>query len=170
MIDAALAHTPDGIFLGYKLGQTFEVATSPSGSLDGPWEVVGQPRLAETPLLENYQFLVVDGRWHLLGTAVPLHRPVLFRLTGDPAEPRAWLDWELVGELDVPVEDWNSGPAEPGIGHERANSAYLCDARTVDGWWYLLYAGSTELARFDGRGHSSLGIARSRDLRAWEVP
>ena len=53
---------------------------------------------------------------------------------------------------------------------EIANAAYLCDARPLDGHWYLFYAGSTELDRFGGRGYAKVGIARSTDLVRWEVP
>lgn len=55
-------------------------------------------------------------------------------------------------------------------GFERANAAFLCDARPVDGYYYLFYSGSTETLLFNGRGHAKVGVARSVDLVDWEVP
>ena len=162
LIDAAVAHTRYGLFLGYNHQEDFfEVAWSPSGSLDGPWRRLG---VANTGPFENYQFLEIDGVWHVLGTTVPIHRELLFRLGGPPDDPQSWLRWDLVRELQVPSEDWNRPPGEI------ANAAFLCDARLLDGHWYAFYAGSTELDRFGGRGHAKVGIARSRDLVRWEVP
>lgn len=113
--------------------------------------------------------LPIDGTWHVLVTRIPLHQPVLYRLAGPPGEAESWLAWEEVGVFTVPEEDWNSGETD-GIDHETANSAHLCDARALDGYWYLTYAGSTEVESFEGRGHAMIGIARSPDLRTWEVP
>jgi hypothetical protein len=175
-IDAALAHTEHGLFLFFKRGlhtsnvQFDELAWSPSGSLDGPWEHLGEPDL---PASENFQLLPIDGKWHLLATTIPVHQPTLFRLDGDPGDPERWLHWKKVRTLEVPSETWNSSERKglpPGIGYERANSAYLCDARGLDGSWYLVYAGSTELTTHDGRGHAKVGIARSRDLKRWTAP
>jgi hypothetical protein len=171
-IDGAFAHTRDGLFLLFKRGahtaveQHDELAWSPSGSPDGPWSYLGETDL---PWSENFQFLSIDGTWHVLLTEIPIHRPALYRLAGDPADPESWRHWTLVRQLDVPQEAWNSGET-PGITHETANSAYLCDARRLDGYWYLFYAGSTELTAFEGRGHGKIGVARSKDLETWEVP
>ena len=162
LIDAALAHTKRGLFLGYNQKEdSFEVAWSPSGSLDGPWQRLG---VADTGPFENYQFLEIDGVWHVLGTTVPVHRELLYRLAGPPDDPESWLHWDLVRELQIPSEAWNHPPGEI------ANAAFLCDARALDGYWYVFYAGSTELDRFGGRGYAKVGIARSRDLVRWEVP
>jgi len=172
LIDAALAHTDRGLFVLFKRGardsplQEVGLATSPSGSPAGPWEYLGRPDL---PWSENFQLLPIDGVWHVLVTTVPVHRPVLFRLVGSPAKPGSWLRWNEVRTFDVPQESWNAGRT-PGIDHETANSAYLCDARRLDGYWYLFYAGSDELTSNDGRGHAKIGVARSKDLRRWKVP
>lgn len=174
LIDAALAHTDDGLFLLFKRGaretlvQTPTLAHSPSGSLDGPWELIGDPELG---LFENYQFLPIDGTWHLLGTRIPFHEPTLYRLDGEAADPQAWLTWTELGELEVPVEAWNNQPdGIAGLTYDIANSAHLCDARELDGYYYLTYAGATELETNDGRGHQQIGVARSTDLVTWEVP
>jgi hypothetical protein len=162
LIDAAVAHSRDGLFLGYNHQEDrFEVAWSRTGDLDGPWRRLG---VADTGPFENYQFLLLDGVWHVLGTTVPVHRELLYRLAGPPDEPESWLHWTLVRELNVPSEEWNRPPGEI------ANAAFLCDARSLDGHWYVFYAGSTELDRFGGRGHAKIGIARSTDLVRWEVP
>lgn len=162
LIDAAIAHTPNGLILGYNHQEDrFELAWSPSGSIDGPWRRLG---VADTGPFENYQFLMIDGVWHMLGTTVPVHHERLYRLSGPPDRPQSWLHWELVRELDVPSEAWNHPPGEI------ANAAFLCDARALDGHWYLFYAGSTELDRFGGRGYAKIGVARSLDLVRWDVP
>ena len=162
LIDAALAHTPAGLVLGYNYQENrFEVAISPSGSLDGPWRRIGT---ADTGPLENVQFLQVNGEWYVLGTAVPEHHERLYVLHGSPGDATNWRHWDLVRELNVPSQSWNHAPGEV------ANAAYLCDARALDGHWYLLYSGSTELDRFNGRGWAKVGIARSTDLVTWEVP
>ncbi|MGH9026480.1 MAG: hypothetical protein ACRDWD_10270 [Acidimicrobiia bacterium] len=172
LIDPGLAHTANGLFLMFKRGerdgpQFSEVAWSESGDLDGPWELLGEP---DTKPLEDFQFLVIDGAWHVLGTEIPIvHVPVLYRLVGDPADPESWLHWEEVGRFEIPEESWNEG-ATPGITHETANASFLCDARAADGYFYLFYGGSTELDTFAGRGHAKIGVARSRDLQTWEVP
>jgi hypothetical protein len=172
-IDAAVAETDTGLFLVFKRGgreQVPQITTllhSPSGSLDGPWTHLGDPNVG---WFENYQFLEIDGVWHLLGTRIPVHVPELWRLEGNPDDPDAWLTWAKVRDLEVPAEAWNSGDGDPGFAYERANSAYLVDHRAVDGWWYLFYAGSTELTTNEGRGHAKIGIARSRDLQTWTVP
>jgi hypothetical protein len=162
LIDAAVAHARGGLVLGYThQSDFFEVAWASSGSIEGPWRRVG---VADTGPFENYQFLLIDGVWHVLGTTIPIHHELLYRLGGPPDERSSWLRWTLVRELVVPSEDWNRPPGEV------ANAGFLCDARTLDGHWYLFYAGSTELDRFGGRGHAKMGIARSTDLVRWEVP
>lgn len=156
LIDAALARAPFGWVLAYKRFQTLELARSDGESLGGPWRALGQP---DTGSVENPQLLEIDGRWHMLATTMPEHRPVLFGLRGDPARPAAWLDWERIGPLDVPTQRWNR--------REAANAAYLVDRRATDGHLYLFYAGSAELDRFGGRGHAAVGVARSRDGARW---
>ena len=181
MIDAAIVWAGPGLILGYKLGlregepQHFELARSRSGDLDGPWELLGRPRIeVYGDTVENYQFLSIDGAWRLLATSNSFNRPWLFRLAAETARDDAgagWLDWEDGFELEVPVEAWNTRPGGiSGFDYEQANCAYLCDARSSDGYFYLLYAGSTELDSFDGWGHARIGVVRSADLREWEVP
>jgi hypothetical protein len=163
LIDAAMFFAPSDGFLFFKLDQKAYVAHA--SSLDGPWKLLGPLKPAN---LENYQPLRIDGRMHLLGTTIPLlHRPALHRLDGDENDPASWQTWTLVRELEIPEQSWNSG--DP-FQYERANAGYLVDARASDGFFYLLYAGSTDIASFNGRGHAKLGLARSTDLVHWEPP
>jgi hypothetical protein len=175
LIDPALAWTPGGLALAYKLGttaqaQAFEIAWSRSGSLSGPWSVVGRPAIrAYGDTFENYELVTVHGRWRLVATSNMFDQPWLFTLAGDPSVPTSWLHWVDGAELRVPAEAWNSAAGVTGADYEHANSAYLCED-TADGYAYLTYAGSTELTRFGGWGHAEIGVARSRDLVHWTVP
>ena len=106
MIDAALAFTGHGVILGFKAGTTtqhFEIAWAPS--LTGTFHVVGQPDIVVyNDTVENYEFLTVDGAWHLVATSNTLDQPFLFTLgPGDPATPSTWLHW-------------SDGPAVVGTG------------------------------------------------------
>jgi hypothetical protein len=72
--------------------------------------------------------------------------------------------------LAVPAETWNTGPGLNSVNFEEADGAYLCDARSIDGHFYLFYFGANELTSYGGWGHTALGVARSRDLIRWQVP
>ncbi len=176
LIDPALAFTSHGVILGFKYGETegqqaFEIAWSPSGSLDGPWSYVGRPDIrVYGDTVENYQFLTIDGRWWMVATSNQLDQPWMFRLEGGPDRPQGWLHWSKGRELQIPSEPWDNGTGITGANYEHANSAYLCDARPVDGHFYLLFSGTPELTTFGGWGHDGIGIARSTDLVQWQVP
>lgn len=154
LIDASIAFA-DGIYLVFKRGQAAHIARA--DMLEGPWTLLGPiaPRN-----VENGQLIEIDGEWHLLATTVPLHVPTLYRKV-------EWTQWEEVRELAIPAQAWNDGEL---LSHERANAAFLVDDRERTGYFYTLYAGSTEVTSFEGRGHASLGIARSVDLIEWDVP
>ena len=184
MIDAALAWTGHGLILGYKYGTTtgsstqhFEIAWSPSGSLDGPWTFVGRPDIVvHGDTVENYEFVAVAGRWRLVATSNTFDQPWIFALSGDPSHPSSWLHWTGARMLVLPGQAWDSGPGLSSVDFEHANSVFLCDARTVSssgvgsGYYYATYAGSDELTAFGGWGHAEIGIARSTDLVHWHVP
>jgi len=176
MIDAALAWTPAGLLLAYKYGaadgkQAFELARSVTGTLDGPWTLVGRPDITlYDNTIENYQFLRLEGRWRLLATSNAFDRPYLFDLVGKPRDPRSWLEWSHGRRLRIPIEPWNRGRGLTGVTYEHANSAYLIDGRAIGGRYYLVYADSPEITTFGGAGHAQLGVARSRDLEHWSVP
>ena len=171
MIDAALAFTGHGVILGFKAGTTtqhFEIAWAPS--LTGTFRVVGQPDIVVyDDTVENYEFLTVEGAWHLVATSNTLDQPFLFTLgPGDPATPSTWLHWSAGQQLSVPGEAFNTGAGLSSVGYEHANSAFLCVG--PGGEDYLTYAGSTELTQFGGWGHARIGLARSTDLVHWAVP
>jgi hypothetical protein len=178
MIDGALAFVGNGVILGYKYGlsdgtqkQAFEIAYSASGSLNGPWTLIGRPAISQFgDTFENYEFFELDGRWRLIATTNTLDRPYFATLNGPPADPRSWLDWAGGRVLNIPAGAWNSAAGPSGITHEVANAIYLCDARALDGYDYDFYAGSNELTDFGGWGHAKIGIARSTDLVHWSVP
>jgi hypothetical protein len=171
MIDGALAFTGNGVILGFKAGTTtqhFEIAWAPS--LSGTFHLVGRPDIVlYNDTVENYEFLTVDGAWHLVATSNTLDEPFIFTLgPGDPASPSTWLHWSEGQQLLVPSQSFNSGQGVSSVGYEHANSAFLCvGPRGED---YLTYAGSTELTQFGGWGHARIGMARSTDLVHWQVP
>jgi hypothetical protein len=176
MIDAAIVRSPTGLLLGYKTGvpdtpQHFEIARSTTGTLDGPWEVVGRPDIVVLDdTIENYQFLHLDGKWMLLATSNAFDRPYLFELRGNPGDAKGWLHWSKGRELKIPKERWNTGHGTTALNYEHANSAFLVDAHRIDGWYYLVYADAPEVTTFGGAGHNVLALARSRDLGHWTVP
>jgi len=176
LIDAALAWTPAGLLLGFKIGntdatQSFELARSTTGSLDGPWQIVGRPDIRVFgDTIENDQFIKIDGRWKLLATSNLLDRPFLFDLVGDEHRPNGWLQWTPGRQLDIPQERWNSGRGVTGSTYEHANGAYLVDHRARDGFFYLVYEDAPEMSSFGGQGRGVLAVARSIDLVRWSVP
>jgi hypothetical protein len=178
LIDPALAWSPAGLLLGFKLGTTtggeqqhFEIARSTTGALAGPWQLIGRPHISVYgDTIENYQFVHFDDRWMLLATSNMFDRPELFQLRGDPSRPSDWLDWSSARELHVPQEQWNQGQGITGTTYEHTNSAFLIDRRVVDGHIYLVYEDAPEMSSFDMQGHGVLAIARSTDLLHWNVP
>jgi hypothetical protein len=171
MIDAALAFTGNGVILGFKAGTTsqhFEVAWA--SSLTGTFHLVGRPDIVlYDDTIENYEFVTVDGSWHLVATSNTLDQPFIFTLgPGDPSAPTTWLNWGPGRELSIPSQPFDSGTGISSVTFEQANSAFLCVG--PDGEDYLTYAGSTELTRFGGWGHARIGLARSADLVTWQVP
>jgi hypothetical protein len=178
LIDPALAWTPAGLLLGFKLGTTtgseqqhFEIARSRTGTLAGPWQLIGRPHISVYgDTIENYQFVHFQGRWLLLATSNELDRPELFQLQGDASRPSAWLDWSPARELHVPQERWNPGRGVTGTTYEHANCAFLIDRRAIDGHVYLVYEDAAGMSGFGMQGRGMLAITRSTDLAHWSVP
>jgi hypothetical protein len=171
MIDGALAYTGNGVILGFKAGTTsqhFEIAWAPS--LAKPFHLVGRPDIVlYNDTVENYEFLTVNGAWHLVATSNTLDQPFMFTLgAGDPSVPATWLIWTDGTQLIVPSEAFNTAAGISSVSYEHANSAFLCVG--PGGEDYLTYAGSTELTDFGGWGHARVGLARSTDLVRWAVP
>jgi hypothetical protein len=176
MIDAALAWTPAGLLLGYKTGVVgsalaFEIARSASGTLQGPWRLVGRPDIRVFgDTIENDQFIRIDGAWKLVATSNQLDRPFLFDLAGNPAQPAAWLRWSPGRQLSIPQEAWNPGTGLTGATYEHANGAYLVDHRRGDGHFYVVYEDAPTMTGFFDQGHGVFAIARSTDLVHLTVP
>jgi hypothetical protein len=177
MIDGALVFTGHQVLLGFKYSSpsqpsVFEMARSTTGSLQGPWQLVGRPDITVNgDTIENYEFLTLAGRWRLVATSNTLDQPWIFTLAGDPGTAAGWLHWRGGYQLDIPSEAFNSGAGISSVGFEHANSAFVCDATSLPGhFYYAVYAGSTELTRFGGWGQARIGVARSTDLVHWSVP
>jgi hypothetical protein len=171
MIDAALVFTGDGVVLGFKAGTTsqhFEIAWAPS--LAKPFRLVGRPDIVlYGDTVENYEFLMVAGSWHLVATSNTLDQPFIFTLgPGDATSPATWLHWSAGRQLVVPGQAFNTGSGISSVAYEHANSAFLCVG--PGGEDYLTYSGSTELSSYGGWGHARIGIARSSNLVDWQVP
>ena len=146
--------------------QHFEIAWSPSGSVDGPWRAVGRPDIVvHGDTIENFEFVGIAGRWHLLATSNTFDQPWIFELLGEPAIPSSWLHWTGGRMLVIPGQPWDSGPGISSVTFEHANSVFLCDTRTGTtrstgttgaGYYYVTYAGSDELT------HSGMGSRQDR--------
>ena len=175
-IDAALAFHGGNWFMTWKAGPV-RVAQAPS--LEGPWDFIGDEGLCRVTRPddvdvaqeglhhENAQFVQIDGLWHLLLTDYPPHEPWLYRMDGDPDEPRSWTRWVDGRVLRVPSEGFNSiaadlecvvqkqidralhpcwdDPSRVQIVDGLCNAAFLWDGRERDGWFYLLYGGKNEI-------------------------
>lgn len=169
-IDAALAWDRGRYVLAWKEDQTPRMASGES--LGGNFQVIGRGtpsfELADggrEVKYENYQMLLIDGKWRLLATDMKRgHLPFLFTMQGTGASVEDWLKWTDGRELKVPKEGFNTA--------DRANAAVLADWRALDGRFYLFYAGTTPDTADDyaGRGWNRLGAARSTDLKTWNVP
>ncbi len=157
VIDAAMTVRDGKYILNYKTGllkQKSRIATA--DSLEGPWKRIGQPIKT---WMENGQFIDLDGKLHLLMTGEG-HLPYLSQFVGGGKNPL--LNWGDLRKFELPLESFNT--------HDRANAAHLKDWRNFDGYFYLLYAGTTESDSYIGRGDNKLGLARSKDLIHWKVP
>ena len=87
---------------------------------------------------------------------------VAMTMKGSGKKPEDWLEWHPPTVLKVPQEGFNT--------YHRSNAAFLADWREYDGYFYLLYAGTTEGKTHAGRGNNKLGLARSQDLKTWSAP
>ena len=171
-IDGALAEEGGYFYLGYKGRQKFYLTRSESQTLDGRW-LPAERASAGGHWAENFQFIRLDGVWRLLATAAyPVghsasgytrhHEAFIYTLDGAGAELSDWTRWTRMTHLEIPAEAWNSVMI--------ANSAFLCDWRGHDGYFYLFYAGSNDDVEFQKQSHAKIGVARSRDLTRWRLP
>ena len=183
VIDGTLAYHGGHWFLICKCpGQT---RCAYADQLDGTWNWVSDQAVQFTSEhdgksnglhRENFQLIMIDGQWHLLSTDFVAYAiqntPWLYRLAGNPDHLESWQHWSARRALDIPTESWNS--VDP------SNAAALLDHRQHDGWFYLIYGGKDAQRENDfcgtastekkwPRGWNRLGLARSRDLIAWEA-
>lgn len=156
-IDAEIATLPDYTILIWKARQTPQIAYT-NNFPDGPWTLLGQPNGG---WFENAQFIQIDGDWHLFATGRG-QVPQIAAIAAETGTPTDWLHWQDFRLFDIPLEGFNT--------HERANAGFLADWRQYDGYFYFLYAGTTEGRSHAGRGDNRLGLARSTDLYHWTVP
>ena len=166
VIDAAIASAGGGYYLMYKEGtKQMRPRVAFSSALSQSFKFVGDgfPQLLmssgkENGLIhENYEFLHSNDQWYLLTTDYNPPGPYLYKLdTGS-----GWLKWTQGYKLEIPQEKFNTD--------NLANAAALYDWRKHDGYYYLIYAGRTELVSYAKRGWNSLGLARSKDLVHWSV-
>ena len=170
-IDAALHKTDSGrYFLMWKEKQDPRIATA--RSIAGPWSRIGgdgdvefTTRSGDTSdSFENYQFMEIDGKTHLLATHMGNgHLPFLFELQGSPESTQNWISWKNGYAIELPRQGFNTD--------DRANAAVMWDQRDLDGNFYILYAGNEPRTSRDyaGRGWNRMGIARSSDLITWQA-
>ncbi len=138
-----------------------------SRSLDGDFELIGDGYL--TFLMqdgkwngmkhENWEFLMIDGVWHVLSTDYSPHEPYLYRISGNPDDPMSWKTWVDGFAMHMPRENFNT--------KHWSNAGFLADWRDHDGYYYMLYAGSTQSKSHAGRGDNKLALSRSKDLKNW---
>lgn len=158
VIDVALTKIEEKYVINYKIGYLMQRSRmAVADSIDGPWKIVGRPF---RDWMENGQFIEIDGNLHMMMTADKSHTPHLTRWLNTGKKPL--LSWEPLRRIEIPLEGFNT--------HDRANAGHLKDWRKYDGYFYLLYAGTTESESYIGRGDNRLGLARSKDLINWEIP
>lgn len=172
-IDATIARESGRYYAGFKSGQQFHVMRSVGDAFDFCWEA---PVKAHTDgWCEAYQFIKIDGQWRMIATGrapqgfetggngyTGSHEPFLYAMQGDGSELAHWAKWTNKRHIALPFSDWNR------VMH--ANTACLCDWREYDGWFYLFFSGANDDTLCRGRGHSKIGVARSRDLLKWYLP
>lgn len=187
-IDAALVWNPasadtrgstatDGYYmLAYK-ENSGSLVLAQSATLDGEFQRLtpagifpemdvraGQPVCSNH---ENFDFVPVSS-----GGAAAAGMYIVSSDYGNSTAPRTtwlyrrdganWTHWQDGHGIPVPKQGFNTV--------DRANAGFVADWTQYDGYFYLLYAGSTERNDFAGRGHNRLGLARSKDLVTWETP
>lgn len=191
-IDLALARHGDRWIAVWREGQTPRFGWA--RELRGPWSFIGDDgsgRIVredgrvirdEKMTHENFQFIAIDGTWHLLSTDYNPHEPWLYRMVGDPAELRSWTQWCDGRVLRMPSQGFNSmtgdmdcvrradfvrplypcwdDPSRVHIVDGLSNAPFAWDERARDGHFYVLYAGKNEQRRNDFNGTAAGGGSR----------
>ncbi len=175
VIDIALAYYDGKYYIVWQNWRDNDVTVKRNriavgNSLDGDFSYIGDGYLEllmgdgyENGMIhENFSFVEIDGQWYLLSTDYRPHNPYLYKMSGDPDDRLSWKTWTDGYVLEAPLEDFNT--------YDRANASFLVDWSNYDGYYYLLYAGTTESETHDGRGNNKLALARSKDLVNWNAP
>ena len=129
---------------------------------------------------ENYQWVPIGGRPHLLSTDFPGHHACLYRPAGDvPSCSRTLRKWEDGYALAVPSQSFNDWDGVNAAVLVPSGDLGRGDRRT----WMMVFAGtsaqrSPEDVVFEGRkgyrpwdrGWNRLGVAVSPDLETWTTP
>jgi len=153
-IDAAVAKNGASWYAVYKEAQTPRLATA--SNLSGPWTQLPDPFSCWA---ENYQFMKIGGAWHVIATLLD-HRQGMAKMVGTGDRPEDWSSWAEFTLFDTPIrQGLNSSMV--------ANASCLLDHRENSGWWYRAFCCSDQPPR--GNLGYSLGLARSKDLKDWEL-
>jgi hypothetical protein len=155
-IDAAVAYHNGKFYLAWKENQTPQFAVARKMGPDS-WTRLGSSELG---WYENAQFIEIDQQWYMI--AATDQGPGMSRMAADGNNDKDWVNWDEFRYLDIKEENFNT--------RTRANAGFLADWRNFDGYFYFLYAGTTENESHAGRGDNRLGLARSKDLEDWRVP
>ncbi len=167
-IDAAIAFANNKYYLVWK-DDKHQARLASAPAMDAPFNFVGDgyPQFLMAAggkdnglIHENYQFMNIDGQWHVLSTDYRPHALYLYKLTGTGTTDEDWLKWEQGNKLEIASQAFNTAM--------NSNAACMADWRQHDGWFYLFYAGTTENESFKKRGNNKLGLARSKDLVNWQ--
>jgi hypothetical protein len=110
---------------------------------------------------ENYELLQIDGRWRVLTSDYSPRGEYLYTMRGTGQAEADWLTWEAGVRQAVQREMFNTNEVD--------NADYLVDRRSVDGFFYLFYAGRTEAMTHLGRGNNKIAVSRSPDMKVWSV-
>ena len=157
-IDAAVIFHAQKYYLVWKAAQISQIAVCER--MDGDWTHLGQ---ACQYWFENAHFIDIDGKIHLVLTSRDdQHRTSIAAMAGDGSRDKDWTQWHDYRPFNIPTEAFNL--------YEQANAGFLMDWRARDGYFYLLYAGTTEGLSHARRGDNRLGVARSQDLNLWDIP
>lgn len=156
-IDAGIAKANGKFYLVWKEEQTPMMAVGDTLG-DKGWKRLG---VVPGGWFENGEFIRIDGKWYLLVTD-RAHLPALREIRGDGASDDDWLNLGEFKRLEIPGEKFNTV--------EKANCAFLADFRKYDGYFYLLYSGRNKGLRQIGDRYFKLGLARSTNLKVWELP
>ena len=175
-IDLAITFANDSVYAIWKqeIGKTnpgtYRPVIAKAPSLKENFEFLEEkfPKLelknkrSKNRIYENYQFIEINKKWHLLTTAYRPHDAVLFEMKGTGKSDQDWLYWFNGRAFDLPRQWFNF--------EQICNAPFLADWRSIDGFFYLLYAGRQQAITHAGRGNNKLALARSKDLVDWKVP